>query len=205
MKLVVGLGNPGREYSGSRHNIGFGCLNRLARAHHIQLTQSSGRAKFGIGKVDGVEVLLARPATYMNLSGEAVKNLMKRYRIPVSDLIVVHDDLDLPLGRIRIRQDGSSGGHKGIESIIASTDSRDFVRVRLGIGRPEGPVGEEERRPEEIAGFVLSEFLPEETDVVKTMYDRAAEAVRCILTEGPMVAMNKYNQNAKPQALNPES
>ena len=118
MKLIVGLGNPGRGYANNRHNMGFMCLNYFARTQGIQFDKKQGKARIGTGEVAGNKVVLARPQTYMNQSGQSVSRLVKKFNISLDDLLVIHDDLDLPLGKIRIRQGGSSGGHKGIESII---------------------------------------------------------------------------------------
>jgi PTH1 family peptidyl-tRNA hydrolase len=190
MKLVVGLGNPGPGYANSLHNLGFMCLNYFARAHSIKFDKKQANARTGSGEVDGIKVLLARPQTYMNLSGQAVSRLARKFKIGLNDLLVVHDDLDLPLGKIRLRPGGSSGGHKGIESIIAELGSPDFPRLRVGIGRP----------PEDgadIIDYVLSDFTPEEKKIVARVLPGVSEAIRCFLTEGIEAAMNKYNQVEK--------
>ncbi len=145
MKLIVGLGNPGKEYSTNRHNIGFLCINHFARIHRITLDKKQGKARVGTGTVAGNDVVLAKPQTYMNASGVSVSQLMQKYKIALEDLIVVHDDLDLPLGKIRIRQGSSAAGHNGIKSIIASLGTQDFIRIRVGISRPQAP-GREYRR-----------------------------------------------------------
>ena len=144
MKLIVGLGNPGKEYSTNRHNIGFLCINHFAKIHRIALDRKQGKARIGTGRVAGNEVVLAKPQTYMNLSGESISLLMRNHKVNLEDLMVVHDDLDLPLGKIRIRQGSSAGGHNGIKSIIASLGTQDFVRIRVGISRPQAE-GEEEK------------------------------------------------------------
>jgi len=136
MKLVVGLGNPGRGYANNRHNLGFMCVNHFARMHNIWFDKKQGKARIGSGKIADNEVVIARPQTYMNQSGEAVSQLVKKFKIGLDDLLVIHDDLDLPLGKLRLRPGGSSGGHKGIESIITKLGSQDFPRLRVGIGRP---------------------------------------------------------------------
>ena len=136
MKLIVGLGNPGFIYARNRHNIGFMCVSHLARRQGIRFDRRQGHARTGIGNIASSRVVLARPQTYMNASGESVSRLVKRLNINLSGLIVIHDDLDLPLGKIRIRLGGSSAGHKGIDSIIAHLGSQDFYRLRVGIGRP---------------------------------------------------------------------
>jgi len=183
MKLIVGLGNPGKAYTNSRHNVGFRCVDRFARLNHIPLTRRQQRAKVGMGIVAETEVVVARPRTFMNLSGEAVGRLVRRFGVPLEDLIVIHDDMDLPPGKVRIRQRGGSAGHKGVQSIIASLGSQDFPRIRVGIGRPDG---------DEIS-YVLSDFTAEEKQVIEEAVSTAADAIHCILTEGIEAAMNRYN------------
>jgi PTH1 family peptidyl-tRNA hydrolase len=191
MKLIVGLGNPGLAYARNRHNVGFMCLNRLARIHELSFNTKRGQSRLAVGKIADKEVILARPQTYMNLSGEAVKLLLHRFNISLQDLIVIHDDLDLPPGKIRIRQRGGSGGHKGVESIIQCLASDNFSRIRVGIGHPDG-MGEV-LSSEETAAYVLSNFHPDERIVIKEAINRVAEAVYCILTEGIAAAMTRYN------------
>ena len=137
MRLIVGLGNPGLKYSRNRHNIGFMCLNRFARKHGIRFARKQSQARIGEGEITGTKLILARPQTMMNLSGNSISRLVKRYKIDPADMIIIHDDLDLPLGKIRVRQGGRSAGHKGIESIIACLENSDFIRIRVGIGRPD--------------------------------------------------------------------
>jgi len=189
MKLIVGLGNPGRGYAGNRHNTGFICLSHLAKSHGIKFDKKQGKARTGAGQVAGTDVVLARPQTYMNLSGESVSRLVKKLKVDPGDLIVIHDDLDLPPGKIRLRQNGGSGGHKGIDSIVASLQSQDFLRLRVGIGRP--PVTEPSES--DIIRYVLSDFTPEERVVLNEVTTRVSEAILCLLTEGLTAAMNKYN------------
>lgn len=187
MKLIVGLGNPGRAYASNRHNIGFICLNHLARTHAVKLDQKKGRARIGIGKVAGKEVVLAKPQTYVNSSGESVSRLVKKFNISLDDLIIIHDDLDLPLGKIRISFSSSSGGHKGIESIISYLGSQNFIRLRVGISRPA------EASEDEIIAYVLSDFSPEQKQAIAQAIPKVSEAILCLLTEGLTPAMNKYN------------
>jgi PTH1 family peptidyl-tRNA hydrolase len=189
MKLIVGLGNPGRLYANNRHNIGFICLNHFARTHGIKFDQKKGHARIGIGEVAGNKVVLAKPQTYVNLSGESVNQLVKRFHINLNDLIVIHDDLDLPLAKIRISFSSSSGGHKGINSIIQELGSQDFIRLRAGIGRP----GQAEVSEDEIIAYVLSDFTPEQKQAIAQIIPRVSEAILCLLTEGLTPAMNKYN------------
>jgi len=189
MKLIVGLGNPGQSYANNRHNIGFACLSYFAKAHGIRFDKKQGKARTGTGEVGGIKVVLARPQTYMNLSGESVSRLVRRFKVGLSDLTVIHDDLDLPPGKIRIRRGGSSGGHKGIDSIIACLKSQDFVRLRVGIGRSATI----EPSEDDIIDYVLSDFSPEEKRALTGVIPRVSEAILCLLTEGLTAAMNKYN------------
>ncbi|MFC1949531.1 aminoacyl-tRNA hydrolase [Chloroflexota bacterium] len=193
MYLIVGLGNPGRKYEKNRHNLGFMCLNHFARAQGIRLNKSQGGARTGSGEVAGCGVLLARPQTYMNESGLAVSRLAGKFKISTEDLIVIHDDLDLPVGKMRIRQGGGSGGHKGINSIVAALGSQDFTRLRVGIGRPSDAEGSEEITEADIVDYVLSDFTGEEKKIISQVIPRAGEATLCLLTEGVTVAMNRYN------------
>jgi peptidyl-tRNA hydrolase, PTH1 family len=191
MKLIVGLGNPGKEYSTNRHNIGFLCINHLAKIHRIELDRKQGKARIGIGRVAGNEVVLAKPQTYMNLSGESVRLLMHNHNVNLEDLIVIHDDLDLPLGKIRIRLGSSAGGHNGIKSIIACLGTQEFVRIRVGISRPllEG----EEDKGESIKDYVLGDFTSQDRPVIEETINRVSEAVVCLITQGLTSAMNKFN------------
>jgi len=193
LKLIVGLGNPGKAYARNRHNIGFRCLNHLAKLHSIQVKKHQCQSQVGVGRIASAEVLLAKPKTFVNLSGEAVGSLMRKYKIPVSDLIVIYDDLDLPLGKLRLRPGGSAGGHKGIKSIISALGSKDFCRIKVGIGRPTDEDGNPLSDEDVIVGYVLSDFTPEEDRAIKPAIATVAETVDCILTEGITAAMNKFN------------
>ncbi|MBI2861102.1 MAG: aminoacyl-tRNA hydrolase [Chloroflexi bacterium] len=190
MKLIVGLGNPGRAYASNRHNIGIICLNHFARGHGISLDRKMGQSRTGTGDIAGEKAVLARPQTYMNTSGGPVSYLVRRLDITLDNLVVIHDDLDLPLGRIRIRKGGSSGGHKGINSIIEHLGSRDFYRVRVGIGRPEEPSSDREAR---VISHVLGDFAPDEKETVARVISRVSEALDCLLSEGLAAAMNRFN------------
>jgi peptidyl-tRNA hydrolase, PTH1 family len=187
MKLIVGLGNPGSEYAANRHNVGFMSINHLARANGIKLDRKQGLARIGIGSIAGQDVVLARPQTYMNVSGESVLRLVNKYRVDLTDLIVIHDDLDLPLGRLRLGFDSSSGGHNGIKSIIGSLGSQQFHRVRIGIGRPT------EHGENGIIDFVLNDFSTMEHQVIHALLPRVSEAITCLIFEGIVAAMNKFN------------
>ncbi len=191
MKLIVGLGNPGKTYAHNRHNIGFRCLNYFARLRSIRLDHRQCRARVGLAEVRGEELLLARPGTFMNLSGSSVVCLVRKHSIPLGDLLVVYDDLDLPLGKIRLRQSGGSGGHKGMNSIISALGSEDFPRIRVGIGRPRGeeqPVGEDA-----IVSYVLNDFSPWEEATIRPVIVKVAEAIDSFLMQGIEAAMSKFN------------
>ncbi len=193
MKLIVGLGNPGRGYARNRHNVGFICLNYFARTEGIRFDKKRGKARIGVGKVAGNEAVLAKPQTYMNLSGQSVGLLIKKFDIALDDLIVIHDDLDLPLGKIRISHGSGSGGHKGIGSIISSLGSQEFARIRVGIGRPMAPPVPTPISEDDIIAYVLSDFTAEEKQVISQVIPRVSEAVHCLISEGLTAAMNKYN------------
>jgi PTH1 family peptidyl-tRNA hydrolase len=189
MKLIVGLGNPGRSYAHNRHNIGFICLNHFARSQGIRFDKKKGLARIGEGVVANNEVVLARPQTFMNDSGQSVSRLVKKFKIDLNDLIVIHDDLDLPLAKIRISHGSSSGGHKGINSIIQELGTQDFIRLRIGIGRPDKPQISED----DIIAYVLSDFRPAEKRAINKILPNVSEAILCLLTEGLTPAMNKFN------------
>lgn len=194
MKLIVGLGNPGLSYSNSRHNIGFVCLRHFARHQGIKLDKKQGYARTGYGRIGDIPLLLARPQTYMNESGRAVMALMSKFSINLADLIIIHDDIDLPPGKIRIRLGGSSAGNKGINSIISHLSSEEFIRVRVGIGRPDsketGPLSTEE---DDIISFVLGNFSREEKEVMAKIIPQVSDAISCLINCGLTAAMNSYN------------
>ena len=189
MKLIVGLGNPGRSYANNRHNIGFICLNHFARTQGVKFDQKRGLARIGVGEVAGNKLVLARPQTYVNLSGQSVSRLVQKFNVNPNDLLVIHDDLDLPLAKVRISHGSGSAGHKGIESIIKELGSQDFIRIRIGIGRPN----KAEISDDEIIAYVLSDFTAEEKQAIAQVIPRVSEAILCLLTEGLTTAMNRYN------------
>jgi len=193
MKLIVGLGNPRRVYANNRHNVGFICLSHFARTQGIKFDQKRGLARIGIGEAAGNKVVVAKPQTYMNLSGRSVSLLIRKFNINLNDLLVIHDDLDLPLAKIRISQGGGSGGHRGIESIISYLESQDFIRLRVGIGRPVKNEGSAEISEDEIIAYVLSDFTAEQKQTIDQVIPRVSEAILCLLTEGLVAAMNRYN------------
>jgi PTH1 family peptidyl-tRNA hydrolase len=193
MKLIVGLGNPGFLYARNRHNVGFMCVSQIAKKYRIRFDRKQGQARTGIGQIAGYRAVLARPQTYMNASGESVSALMRKLNVAPADLIVIHDDLDLPVGKIRLRLGGSSGGHKGIDSIIARTGTRDFYRVRVGIGRPDTADSPPAAREEAVINYVLADFTPEEIKIIEKTLPSVSEAVACLLSEGLEAAMNRFN------------
>lgn len=183
--LLVGLGNPGREYRESRHNAGFMVIDRLAADLGVKLSRVQNHALTGSGVIGEAKVVLAKPQTYMNLSGESVSGLVRFYKIPHENLIVIHDDIDLPFGVLRMRPGGGSAGQKGVQSIIERIGTQDFPRLRFGIGRPAGTKGG--------AGYVLNHFHAEEQKELPFLVDTAAAAVRLFVTDGLEAAMNRYN------------
>ena len=185
MKIVVGLGNPGNQYKDTRHNIGFLVVDELARRWNTPSWKRRYDAEVSEHRAIG-PVLLVKPQTFMNLSGNSVRVAAKFYKTPSTDIVVIHDDLDLPAGRLRIRERGGSGGHRGIESMLSQLGADDFVRVRFGVGRP--PEGWES------ADYVLGRFAPDEQALIKEAIDKAADAVEAILKEGTAPAMNRFNR-----------
>jgi len=188
----VGLGNPGEKYAVTRHNIGFICLDAYAQLHNVAFARSSIKAKIIEIRFNNMEVVLAKPQTFMNLSGEAVGKLLRQHKVKPENLIVVYDDLDLPVGRIRIRLGGSSGGHKGINSIILRISSQEFIRVRVGIGRPEIKESNEDDG-DGVIGHVLSGFTPEEKPIIKEIIPLTGKILDSILLDGLTATMNQYN------------
>lgn len=192
--LFVGLGNPGPEYRLHRHNVGYQCLNVFARRHGLDFSKSRGQSRVAEGTIGEHRVILARPQTFMNESGLAVRALLRSYGLKPSQLLVVTDDLDLPIGRIRLRARGSAGGHRGLLSIIKETGAQEFARLRVGVGRPDG---EEERGlagRRTVIAHVLRGFTPEEEALVAPVRERVADALDCLLSEGIERAMDRYNR-----------
>jgi PTH1 family peptidyl-tRNA hydrolase len=185
VKLIVGLGNPGLRYRQTRHNAGFMVIDELARELQTGAWSPQCRSLVSTATIAGQEALLAKPLTFMNNSGRAVQLLLDEYRIDSREMIVILDDLNLPVGRIRIRERGSAGGHRGMESIIGTLNSDEIIRVRLGIG--------EENMPEDKAEFVLSDFSPGREPELKEMIARAAQAVRAMSSDGMSRAMSVFN------------
>jgi PTH1 family peptidyl-tRNA hydrolase len=186
--LIVGLGNPGEEYENTPHNLGFMVIDRLAASHAIRVSRKENMSRVGLGEVKGKHVALAKPQTYMNLSGPAVGGLLERYELKPGRLIVVYDELDLPWGSMRIRLKGSAAGHNGVKSLIGSLGTNEFTRIRIGID-PGNPVKGEQ--------FVLAPFKRAQKQDVEETVGRAADAVEFILAEGAAQAMTKYNRRAQ--------
>jgi PTH1 family peptidyl-tRNA hydrolase len=191
MRLIAGLGNPGYEYCLTPHNLGFMAVDRLADECGVELARREAQTLTASTRIDGVDVLLVKPQTYMNLSGMAVARLVEKYGLEVGDLIVLVDDVDLPLGSLRIRPRGSAGGHNGLKSIIGALDSGDFVRVRMGV-RPDEPI-------QDMVSHLLGRFRAADLETVAEMLDRACEAVHVLLREGSQKAMNRFNRRVSTQ------
>jgi PTH1 family peptidyl-tRNA hydrolase len=187
--LVVGLGNPGEEYEFTPHNLGFLVIDRLAESHAIRVTRKENLAFVGLGSIRDKRVALAKPQTYMNLSGQAVQGLLERYELKPDRLLVVYDELDLPWGSLRIRPSGSAAGHNGMKSVIAHVGTQNFARVRLGVDR-----GREAGRG---AGFLLSKLKRSQKKELEEMAVRAAEVVESILAEGVEKSMAMHNRRAQ--------
>jgi PTH1 family peptidyl-tRNA hydrolase len=185
MYLIFGLGNPESRYQFTRHNIGFMVLEKLAAQLEMDLKQKSFDALWNRGKIAGINVLLAMPQTYMNLSGNAVRKLLTYFKADVNNLIVIHDDLDLPFGTVRLKTGGGNAGHKGLKSIVTCLGSADFMRVRLGIGKPSDK--------SRIEGYVLERFEPKESAVLPRIIQVAADAATEIVLSGMQTAMVKYH------------
>ncbi|MGH9325851.1 MAG: aminoacyl-tRNA hydrolase [Terriglobia bacterium] len=186
LKLVAGLGNPGYEYYLTPHNLGFMAIDRVAETCGAEISRPEGQILTAMVSINGTPVILAKPQTYMNLSGLAIGRTLEKHGIRVEDLVVLLDDANLPLGALRIRDHGSAGGHNGLKSIIGVIHSDCFIRVRMGV-RPDRPVSD-------LTGYVLGRFHKAEIEAVATMVERAAEAVEVILREGTAAAMNRYNR-----------
>ncbi len=190
MYLIVGLGNPGKEYQNTRHNIGFDVIDVIARQENISVTEKKHKALIGKGIIAGRKVILAKPQTYMNLSGESVRSLLDYYKADeTEELLVVSDDISLPPGQLRIRKKGSAGGHNGLKNIIAHLGHDCFQRIKMGVGeKPEGY---------DLADYVLGRFDGTDRKIMDQAALAAADAVRLILTEGADAAMNLYNKKVK--------
>jgi peptidyl-tRNA hydrolase, PTH1 family len=193
VKLIVGLGNPGVEYHLTPHNLGFMAVDRLAEVCRAEFSRREARARVATGRFHGEKVVLAKPQTFMNLSGISVSGLLQNLDVPLDDLIVLVDDIDLPLGSLRIRRKGSAGGHNGLKSVIGALETDVFTRVRMGVG-PERPVND-------LISYVLTPLGERDQEAVAGMLDQSVEAVRVILKEGVDKAMNLFNRKVPAEEL----
>jgi PTH1 family peptidyl-tRNA hydrolase len=191
MKLIVGLGNPGREYERHRHNIGFMVVEALLPRARAELNQEKFAAKVGQGTLAGERVLFVEPQTFMNLSGRSVAEAARFYKVAVEDVLVIHDELDLPFGRLQLKAGGGSGGHNGLKSTVSSLGDEGFIRLRFGIGKPEGP-----NARERVSGYVLSGFDDGERRQLEELIGRSVDMVETWIREGLSVAMNRFNRKA---------
>jgi PTH1 family peptidyl-tRNA hydrolase len=191
MKLICGLGNPGREYERHRHNIGFMVVEALLPRARAELNQEKFQARVGQGTLGGERLLFVEPQTYMNLSGRSLAEAARFYKVAVEDILVIHDELDLPFGRLQLKAGGGSGGHNGLKSSVQSLGADGFIRLRFGIGKPEGP-----NAKERVAGYVLSNFDDGERRQLEELIGRAVDMAETWATEGLATAMNKFNRRA---------
>ena len=185
MYVIAGLGNPGREYEGTRHNVGFMTLDALADKYNIDVREKAFKGLIGKGMIEGNKVILVKPQTYMNLSGECIRQVMDYYKVDPSEFIVIYDDISLVPGGIRIRKKGSAGGHNGIKNIIAHLGTQEFPRIKVGVG---------DKPPRmDLADYVLSCFSKEDREKMEQAFKDAADAVEVMITEGADAAMNRFN------------
>ncbi|MBE5943374.1 MAG: aminoacyl-tRNA hydrolase [Lachnospiraceae bacterium] len=185
MKIIVGLGNPTREYQGTRHNVGFSVIYNIGDKYNITVDTKKHKALIGKGIIEGEKVILAMPQTYMNLSGESVRELLDYYKCTPEDIIVIYDDISLDVGKLRIRAKGSAGGHNGIKNIIAHLGTQDFPRIKVGVGEKPARM--------DLADYVLGHFTKEEQPVIRETANMACEAVAVMIKEDIATAMNKFN------------
>lgn len=185
MRIIVGLGNPGDRYRCTRHNVGFRCIDLLSQHWAIKLSERRAKAVLGRGRHQEQDIILAKPRTFMNLSGEGVAYLLTRFAAKPADLVVIYDEMDLPVGKLRLRPGGGPAGHNGIRSIISELKTTDFPRIRVGIGHPA--LGQEQ------VSHVLSRFSPEEAPEIARIVEQAAAAIDCLLESGIDTAMNRFN------------
>ena len=183
--LIAGLGNPGNTYRDTRHNLGFKVLEKVAAAYSVPREKSKVHTRYGRGTIEGIESILAQPLAFMNNSGPPLRSLADYFKIPGTDMLVIHDDLDLPFGRLKIKEKGGHGGHNGLKSLMSAFGGGDFVRLRIGIGRPV-----DERS---VTDHVLSSHTTEEVEILNRILDRAQSAVAVVLTKGVAAGMNRFN------------
>ncbi len=189
MIVIAGLGNPGKEYDKTKHNVGFWVIDQLAKEYNIDVTKFKHKALIGDGVIAGKKVLLVKPQTYMNLSGESIREILKFYKIPIEQFYVIYDDTSLPLSSVRIREKGSAGGHNGIKNIIAHLNTDAFIRIKVGIG--EKPNGWD------LADYVLAKFSKDDEPLILSGVEKASHAIEILLTKGIVEAMNQTNQKLK--------
>ncbi len=189
MTVIAGLGNPGKEYDKTKHNVGFWVIDQLAKEYNIDVTKFKHKALIGDGVIAGKKVLLVKPQTYMNLSGESIREILKFYKIPIEQFYVIYDDTSLPLSSVRIREKGSAGGHNGIKNIIAHLNTDAFIRIKVGIG--EKPNGWD------LADYVLAKFSKDDEPLILSGVEKASHAIEILLTKGIVEAMNQTNQKLK--------
>lgn len=187
MFVIAGLGNPGKKYENTRHNMGFLVVDRIAEKNGIKINKIKHRALVGDGIISGQKVLLVKPQTYMNLSGESLREIAAYYDVALKDMLVIYDDFDLEAGTLRIRKKGSSGSHNGMKSVIYQLQSENFPRIRIGIGKSGG---------QDWKDFVIGKVSRRDRELIESAVDRAADAVACILEKGIDIAMNQYNVKA---------
>ncbi len=185
MKIIVGLGNPTSQYEGTRHNVGFSVIYNISDTYGIKVDTKKHKALIGKGIIEGEKVILAMPTTYMNLSGESVREILDYYKCDHEDLIVIYDDISLDVGKLRIRKKGSAGGHNGIKNIIAHLGTQEFDRIKVGVGEKPARM--------DLADYVLGRFSKEEQPLIREGADKACKAVAAIISEGADAAMNKFN------------
>ena len=189
MIVIAGLGNPGKEYDKTKHNVGFWVIDQLAKEYNIDVTKFKHKALIGDGVIAGKKVLLVKPQTYMNLSGESIREILKFYKIPIEPFYVIYEDTSLPLSSVRIREKGSAGGHNGIKNIIAHLNTDAFIRIKVGIG--EKPNGWD------LADYVLAKFSKDDEPLILSGVEKASHAIEILLTKGIVEAMNQTNQKLK--------
>ncbi|MBC2715815.1 MAG: aminoacyl-tRNA hydrolase [Desulfobacteraceae bacterium] len=185
--MIAGLGNPGRKYVRTRHNIGFMVVERLAEKYDVLLTQKKFDTLFGVGEIGNIKVILAEPMAYMNRSGPPIIQLAKYYKLELDHLLVIHDDIDILFGNLKIKAKGGHGGHNGIRSIIGATGGGEFPRIRVGIGRPDTQI--------DVTDHVLGKFSVDETKHLDPVLSYASEAAQTIINKGLTLSMNKFNRN----------
>lgn len=186
MKLIVGLGNPGNEYKQTRHNAGFMVIDELASVYNIAVNKKKYKSFFGKDSINDTEVVLAKPQTFMNLSGDSVAQMIKGFNLSADDLIIIYDDMDMDIGRIRIRDKGSHGGHRGVRSIIDAIGTDSFVRIKIGIGRPRAGM--------DSSDYVLTNFKKDELPILKEAIKRASDALSFLIKGDTVAAMNRFNK-----------